>query len=449
MKIAIVGVSGAVGQEFLRILEERRLPIDELVLFGSQRSAGRTYKFRGEELTVKLLQHNDDFKGIDFALTSAGAGTSKEFAETITRHGTVMIDNSSAFRMDADVPLVVPEVNPGDAKNAPRRIIANPNCTTIQMVVALKAIEDVSHIRRVHVSTYQSASGAGAAAMAELETQYAELGAGKEPTVAKFAFQLAYNVIPHIDVFTDNDYTKEEMKMFHETRKIMHSDIAVSATCVRVPVMRAHSESVWLETERPVSVSEAREAFSKAEGVVLMDDPAGKVYPMPLFIAGKDPVYVGRIRKDLTCDNGLAFWCVSDQIKKGAALNAVQILETLMKMFHETRKIMHSDIAVSATCVRVPVMRAHSESVWLETERPVSVSEAREAFSKAEGVVLMDDPAGKVYPMPLFIAGKDPVYVGRIRKDLTCDNGLAFWCVSDQIKKGAALNAVQILETLI
>ncbi|HBB11345.1 MAG TPA: aspartate-semialdehyde dehydrogenase, partial [Alistipes sp.] len=238
MKIAIVGVSGAVGQEFLRILEERRLPIDELVLFGSQRSAGRTYKFRGEELTVKLLQHNDDFKGIDFALTSAGAGTSKEFAETITRHGTVMIDNSSAFRMDADVPLVVPEVNPGDAKNAPRRIIANPNCTTIQMVVALKAIEDVSHIRRVHVSTYQSASGAGAAAMAELETQYAELGAGKEPTVAKFAFQLAYNVIPHIDVFTDNDYTKEEMKMFHETRKIMHSDIEVSATCVRVPVMR-------------------------------------------------------------------------------------------------------------------------------------------------------------------------------------------------------------------
>ena len=300
MKIAIVGVSGAVGQEFLRILEERRLPIDELVLFGSQRSA---------ELTVKLLQHNDDFKEIDFALTSAGAGTSKEFAETITRHGTVMIDNSSAFRMDADVPLVVPEVNPGDAKNAPRRIIANPNCTTIQMVVALKAIEDVSHIRRVHVSTYQSASGAGAAAMAELETQYAELGAGKEPTVAKFAFQLAYNVIPHIDVFTDN---------------------AVSATCVRVPVMRAHSESVWLETERPVSVSEAREAFSKAEGVVLMDDPAGKVYPMPLFIAGKDPVYVGRIRKDLTCDNGLAFWCVSDQIKKGAALNAVQILETLI-----------------------------------------------------------------------------------------------------------------------
>ena len=330
MKIAIVGASGAVGQEFLRILEERPLPVDELLLFGSERSAGQTYMFRGKPVTVKLLRHNDDFRGVDIALTSAGAGTSREFAETITRHGTLMIDNSSAFRMEPDVPLVVPEVNGRDALDAPRRIIANPNCTTIQMVVALQAIERVSHIRRVHVSTYQSASGAGAAAMDELVEQYAELGAGKEPTVNKFAFQLAYNVIPHIDVFTDNDYTKEEMKMFHETRKIMHSDIAVSATCVRVPVMRAHSESIWLETERPVSVAEAREAFAKAKGVVLMDQPADKVYPMPLFIAGKDPVYVGRIRRDLTCENGLTFWCVSDQIKKGAALNAVQILETLI-----------------------------------------------------------------------------------------------------------------------
>lgn len=331
MKIAIVGASGAVGQEFLRILEQRDLPIGELLLFGSQRSAGRVYKFRGKDITVKLLQHNDDFKGVDFALTSAGAGTSREFAETITRHGAVMIDNSSAFRMDADVPLVVPEVNPEDAKNAPRRIIANPNCTTIQMVVALKAIEQVSHIRRVHVSTYQSASGAGAAAMDELVEQYAELGAGKEPTVDKFAFQLAYNVIPHIDVFTDNDYTKEEMKMYHETRKIMHSDVEVSATCVRVPVMRAHSESIWAETERPLAVEEVREAFARAEGVVLMDEPARKVYPMPLYLTGKDPVYVGRIRRDLACPNGIAFWCVSDQIRKGAALNAVQIMESLLK----------------------------------------------------------------------------------------------------------------------
>ena len=331
MKIAIVGASGAVGQEFLRILEERPLPIDELLLFGSERSAGRTYRFRGKDVTVRLLQHNDDFRGVDFALVSAGGGTSREFAETITRHGTVMIDNSSAFRMDADVPLVVPEVNPDDARQAPRRIIANPNCTTIQMVVALQAIELLSHIRRVHVSTYQSASGAGAAAMAELEKQHAELTAGQEPTVEKFAFQLAYNVIPHIDVFTDNDYTKEEMKMFHETRKIMHSDMRVSATCVRVPVMRAHSESVWVETGRPVSVEEARAAFAAAPGVVLMDEPAAKVYPMPLFVAGKDPVYVGRIRKDLACENGLTFWCVSDQIRKGAALNAVQIMETLIR----------------------------------------------------------------------------------------------------------------------
>lgn len=330
MKIAIVGASGAVGQEFLNILERRPLPIDELLLFGSERSAGRKYTFRGKEIEVRLLQHNDDFRGVDFALTSAGAGTSREFAETITRHGAVMIDNSSAFRMDADVPLVVPEVNPEDAKRAPRRIIANPNCTTIQMVVALAAIERLSHIRRVHVATYQSASGAGAAAMDELVRQYAELGAGGQATVEKFAYQLAYNVIPHIDVFTDNDYTKEEMKMFHETRKIMHSDIAVSATCVRVPVMRAHSESVWLETERPVTVEEARAAFAAAPGVVLMDDPAEKRYPMPLFVADHDPVYVGRIRKDLASDNGLAFWCVSDQIRKGAALNAVQILESLL-----------------------------------------------------------------------------------------------------------------------
>ena len=330
MKIAIVGASGAVGQEFLKILEERDLGIDSLLLFGSERSAGRTYKFRGEDITVKLLQHNDDFKGVDFALTSAGAGTSREFAETITRHGAIMIDNSSAFRMDADVPLVVPEVNPGDAKDAPRRIIANPNCTTIQMVVALNALEKLSHIRRVHVATYQSASGAGAQGMAELEEQHAALAKGGEPRVEKFAYQLAYNLIPHIDVFTDNDYTKEEMKMYHETRKIMHSDIVVSATCVRVPVMRAHSESIWVETERPISPEEARDAFASAPGVVLQDAPGDKVYPMPLFAAGRNPVYVGRIRRDLTSPNGLTFWCVGDQIRKGAALNAVQIAEWLI-----------------------------------------------------------------------------------------------------------------------
>ena len=332
MKIAIVGASGAVGQEFLTILNERvDFPIDELLLFGSARSAGTKYTFRGKEIEVKLLQHNDDFKGVDIALTSAGASTSKEFAETITKHGTLMIDNSSAFRMDEDVPLVVPEVNPEDALNTPRRIIANPNCTTIQMVVALNAIEKLSHIKRVHVATYQSASGGGAQAMAELKHQYEEIVAGEEPTVNKFAYQLAYNVIPHIDVFTDNNYTKEEMKMYHETRKIMHSDIAVSATCVRVPVMRAHSESIWVETEQDITIEQARKAFAESEGIVLMDEPSDKVYPMPLFIAGKDPVYVGRIRKDISGENGLAFWCVADQIKKGAALNAVQIAEWIIR----------------------------------------------------------------------------------------------------------------------
>ena len=332
MKAAIVGASGAVGQEFLRVLEERNFPVDELVLFGSSRSAGRMYKFRGKECIVKELKHNDDFRGIDVAFVSAGGGTSTAFAETITKHGTVMIDNSSAFRMDAEVPLVVPEINAADALKRPKGIIANPNCSTIQMVVALNVIEKCSHIRRVHVATYQAASGAGAEAMNELRTQYMQLAQGEEPTVDKFFYQLAYNLIPQIDVFTDNGYTKEEMKMHNETRKIMHSDVDVSAMCVRVPVMRAHSEAVWVETERPVSVEEARAAFAVGEGIVLQDEPAKKDYPMPLFVAGKDPVYVGRIRRDIANPNGLTFWVVSDQIRKGAALNAVQIAEYLIKV---------------------------------------------------------------------------------------------------------------------
>ena len=330
MKIAIVGASGAVGQEFLRVLEERHFPIDELLLFGSSRSAGKTYLFRGKPYTVKELQHNDDFKEVDIAFVSAGAGTSREFAETITRYGAVMIDNSSAFRMDEDVPLVVPEVNAADAHERPRGIIANPNCTTIQMVVALKPLEKCSHIQRIHVATYQAASGAGAAAMDELIHQHKQLINGEQPVVEKFAYQLAYNLIPQVDVFTDNGYTKEEMKMHNETRKIMHSDVNVSAMCVRVPALRAHSEAIWIETERPISVEEAQEAFTEAEGIVVQDDPEKKEYPMPLFVATKDPVYVGRIRKDLTNPNGLSFWCVGDQIKKGAALNAVQIAEYLI-----------------------------------------------------------------------------------------------------------------------
>lgn len=330
MKIAIVGASGAVGQEFLKILESHPMHIDELRLFGSKRSAGSTYRFRGQDIVVRELQHNDDFQDIDVALCSAGASTSKEYAETITKYGAFMIDNSSAFRMDDDVPLVVPEVNGDDAFDAPRRIIANPNCTTIQMVVALGVIEKLSHIRRVHVATYQSASGAGATAMQEFQLQQRALVEGSEPKVEKFAYQLACNLIPHIDVFQDNDYTKEEMKMFHETRKIMHSDIRTSATCVRVPVMRAHSESVWVETDEPLSVEDVRRAFKEVQGIVLIDEPAEKRYPMPLFAEGTDPVYVGRIRKDITSDNGITFWCVADQIRKGAALNAIQILELLI-----------------------------------------------------------------------------------------------------------------------
>ena len=330
MKVAIVGASGAVGQEFLRVLAERNFPIDELLLFGSERSAGTKYEFRGKEYKVRLLQHNDDFKGVDYAFVSAGAGTSKEFADTITKYGAVMIDNSSAFRMDEDVPLVVPECNAEDALIRPRGIIANPNCTTIMMVVALQPIENLSHIKRIHVASYQSASGAGAQAMAELQQQYKDIVEAKPVTVSKFAYQLAYNVIPQIDVFQDNDYTKEEMKMYNETRKIMHSDVKCSATCVRISSLRSHSEAVWIETERPLEVEEVRKALAAAPGVTLQDDPANKVYPMPLFTGGKDDVYVGRVRKDITDPNGITLWLSADQIRKGAALNAVQIAEFLI-----------------------------------------------------------------------------------------------------------------------
>ena len=332
MRVAIVGASGAVGQEFLRILAERNFPMDDLVLFGSERSAGRKYAFRGKEYEVKLLQHNDDFKDIDIAFTSAGAGTSKEFAGDITKYGCVMIDNSSAFRMEQDVPLVVPECNAEDALVRPRGIIANPNCTTILMVVVLQPIEKLSHIRRIHVSSYQSASGAGAAAMAELQQQYRELvETGEVKTVSKFPHQLAYNVIPQIDKMTENDYTKEEMKMFNETRKIMHSDVRTSATCVRVSSLRSHSESVWLETEKPLEVADIRKVLADAPGVTLVDDPQNYVYPMPIESAGKDDVYVGRIRQDLADDNGITLWLTGDQIRKGAALNAVQIAEYLLE----------------------------------------------------------------------------------------------------------------------
>ncbi len=333
MKIAIVGASGAVGQEFLRVLENAPFEIDELRLFGSQRSAGRTYTFRDAttEPVRELTADPDDFAGLDFAFVSAGGDVSRQYADIITSGGAIMIDNSSAFRMDADVPLVVPEVNGDDALHAPRGIIANPNCTTIQMVVALNPIHRLSPISRVHVATYQAASGAGATGMEELSTQSAQLARGEEPTVKKFVSQLAFNLIPHIDVFTDNGYTREEMKMHNETKKIMHAPgLEVSATCVRVPVMRAHSEAIWVETERSLSLEEVRNAFATAPGVVLVDRAEALGYPMPLDAAGTDPVYVGRIRQDLADPRGISFWAVADQIRKGAALNAVQIAEYII-----------------------------------------------------------------------------------------------------------------------
>ena len=331
MKVAIVGASGAVGQEFMRVLDEQNFPVDELVLFGSKRSAGRIFTFRGEDYVVQLLQHNDDFRDIDIAFVSAGAKTAVEFAPTITKFGCTMIDNSSAFRLDDEVPLVVPEVNGEDALNAPKHIIANPNCTTILMVVALKPLDNLSHIKNVQVASYQAASGAGLEAMDELALQQSEIAHGKlETTVKHFQHQLAYNVIPHIDIFLDNNYTREEAKMYYETRKIMHSDIRVSATCVRVPVMRAHSEAIWIECEDPITPDQARAALQLAPGVVVMDEPRANVYPMPKDCTSKDPVYVGRIREDLSSDYGLTFWVVGDQIKKGAALNAVQIGQYLL-----------------------------------------------------------------------------------------------------------------------
>jgi len=331
MKIAIVGTSGAVGQEFLKILAERNFPLDELVLFGSSRSAGRTYDFKGKKLVVKELKHNDDFKDIDIALTSAGASASIEFAETITRFGTIMIDNSSAFRYDDDVPLVVPEVNPEAALNRPRNIIANPNCSTIQMVVPLKPIDNLSKIKSVHVATYQAASGAGARGIAELENQVKQVANNEKTTVDKFQYQLAMNVIPHIDIFLENDYTKEEMKMNWETKKIMNTNAEVSATCVRVPVPRSHSEAVWVETEKELCIPEVRKALENFKGITVIDNPKENKYPMPLFASGKDDIYVGRLRKDVTDKKSLTFWCVGDQIRKGAALNAVQIAEWLLE----------------------------------------------------------------------------------------------------------------------
>lgn len=328
--VAIAGATGAVGETFLQILEERNFPIAELRLLASKRSVGKTLKFKGKDYTVQELTH-DSFKDIDIALFSAGGGRSLEFAPSAVKAGAVVVDNSSAYRMDDEVPLVVPEVNPQDAFKH-KGIIANPNCTTIIMVVALQPLHAYSRIKRVVVSSYQSSSGAGAQAMQELMDQTKSWSEGKEIKVEKFVNQLLFNVFPHIDSFTANGYTKEEMKMFNETRKIMgDKDIKVSATCVRVPVLSAHSEAVTVETEKEITPELARELFSKAPGLIVKDNPEKNEYPMPLYVAGQDDCYVGRIRKDISADNTLSFWVVGDQLRKGAATNAVQIAELLIK----------------------------------------------------------------------------------------------------------------------
>jgi aspartate-semialdehyde dehydrogenase len=329
--VAIAGATGAVGSVFLSILEERSFPIKSLTLLASERSVGKKIEFKKEQFEVKELS-KDSFKNIDIALFSAGASRSKEFAKYAANSGAVVIDNSSAFRMEPDIPLVVPEVNPEDAFKH-NGIIANPNCSTIIMAVAVKPLYDISLIKRIVVSTYQAVSGAGAKAMLELEEQSRQIICAGSSNVIKsiFPVQIAFNVIPHIDVFLENGYTKEEMKMHHETRKIFNDfNIKVSATTVRVPVFTSHSESLNIETEKKITVSQAKEALAKAPGVTLKDDIANLSYPTPLDSSGRDDVYVGRIREDISVDNGLTMWVVGDQLRKGAALNAIQIAELLI-----------------------------------------------------------------------------------------------------------------------
>lgn len=334
--VAVAGATGAVGNEFLEVLHDLDFPASEIRALASKRSAGKKLPFKGcgqvpaGELTVQEMTP-ESFQGVDIALFSAGAGVSKEMRQAVVDAGAVMIDNSSAFRMDEDVPLVVPEVNPQDVAWH-NGVIANPNCSTIQMVAALKPLYDISPIKRVVVSTYQAASGAGAKAMQELYAQTQQFLNGEEElTVDAFAHQIAFNCIPHIDKFLEDDSTKEEWKMVVETKKIMgDDDIQVAATCVRVPVLRCHGESINVEFEGPVTVEEARAALEAAPGITVMDDPANSLYPMPGLLAGTNGAFVGRLRKDPSVENGLAFWNVADQIRKGAALNAVQIAQLLL-----------------------------------------------------------------------------------------------------------------------
>lgn len=329
-RVAVAGATGAVGQEMLQCLEKRGFPVADLKLLASSRSKGREFTFKGEKVTVEELR-KDSFNDVDIALFSAGGSRSKEFAPAAVDSGAIVIDNSSAYRMDANVPLVVPEVNPEDLQNH-NGIIANPNCTTIIMLVALKPLHDISPITRIVVSTYQSASGAGAKAMEELRRQAEDVLAGKEAVAAELPHQIAFNLFTHDSPVQDNGYTEEEMKMVRETRKMLHCDsVRICATTVRVPVFRAHAEALNIEQERKVSIEEAEKALSNARGVRIVNEPAKSYFPMPIDATGEDEVLVGRIRDDLSCPQGLTLFVCGDQLLKGAALNAVQIAEELIR----------------------------------------------------------------------------------------------------------------------
>jgi aspartate-semialdehyde dehydrogenase len=331
LHVAIVGATGAVGIEMLETLEKRNFPIGKLTLLASARSAGKTRPFRTGEIAVEELS-KDSFDGVDIALFSAGGGISKEFAPAAVEAGAVVVDNSSAFRMDDSVPLVVPEINAADVARH-KGIIANPNCSTIVTVMALYPLHQAFKVKRIFASTYQAVSGSGAMGIAELKRQIGEIHEGREVSREIYPHQIAFNVLPHVDVFLDNGYTKEEMKMVHESRKIMGlPDFQASVTCVRVPVYRAHSIAVSAEFEKPVSVELAREAINSAPGIDLNDDTTSNGYPLPLESAGQDNCQIGRIRRDCAMKNGLSFWVVGDQLLKGAALNTVQIAEEVAKL---------------------------------------------------------------------------------------------------------------------
>ncbi len=330
VKVAVVGATGAVGREMLKTLHEREFPANEIVPFASARSAGNIVKYGDAELVVQELKE-DVFTGFDIAIFSAGGSTSEKFAPHAAAVGCIVVDNSSAWRMDERCPLVVPEVNADDLANH-QGIIANPNCSTIQMMVALKPLHDAAKIKRVIVSTYQAVSGTGQKAIEELEKQVRQIFNMQEPDVEVYPHRIAFNCLPHIDVFLENDYTKEEMKMVHETVKILNDpSVKVTATCVRVPVFYGHSESINIETEKKLTPAEARAILAQAPGVQVYDNPKEKMYPMPIDAAGEYPTFVGRIREDESIANGLNMWVVADNILKGAALNAVQIAETLIE----------------------------------------------------------------------------------------------------------------------